>query len=54
MELAMQLISNCNFVKKTIQDLKKFNSQSIATQAKKGDHLVSMGLRKRLVYQRSF
>ena len=26
----------------TIQDLKKFNSQSLSTQAKKGEQLVSM------------
>ena len=43
MELAMQIISNDKTVRKdTIQDLKKFNSQSSSTQAKKGEQLVSM------------
>ena len=36
MELALQLISNDKTVNSyTIQDLKDFNSQSVATQAKK-------------------
>ena len=43
MELAMQIISNDNSVKKdTIQDLKEFNQQSLTTQAKKGEQLESM------------
>ena len=43
MELAMQIISNDNSVKNdTIQDLKEFNQQSLTTQAKKGEQLVSM------------
>ena len=36
MELAMQTISNGQTVRSnTVQDLKRFNSQSLATQAKK-------------------
>ena len=43
MELAMQTISNDKTVRNdTVQDLKEFNSQSLATQAKKGEQLVSM------------
>ena len=43
MELAMQLSSNDKTVRSdTIQDLKEFNSQSLTTQAKKGEQLVSM------------
>ena len=43
MELAMQLISNDKAVRNdTIQDLKEFNQQSLTTQAKKGEQLVSM------------
>ena len=43
MELAMQTISNDNSVRNdTIQDLKEFNQQSITTQAKKGEQIVSM------------
>ena len=43
MELAMQLISNDDLVRnETIQDLKKFNQQSLTTQAKKGEKLVTM------------
>ena len=43
MELAMQLISTDGTVRNdTIEDLKKFNSQSLTTQAKKGEQLVSM------------
>ena len=39
----MQIISNDKTVRKdTIQDLKEFNSQSLVTQAKKGEQLVSM------------
>ena len=43
MELAMQIISNDKTVRNdTVQDLEEFNSQSLATQAKKGEQLVSM------------
>ena len=43
MELAMQLSSNDKTVRnETIQDLKDFNQQSLTTQAKKGEQLVSM------------
>ena len=43
MELAMQIISNDKTVRNdTVQDLKEYNSQSLATQAKKGEQLVSM------------
>ena len=43
MELAMQIISNEKIVRNdTIQVLKEFNSQSLTTQAKKGEQLVSM------------
>ena len=39
----MQIISTDKTVRNdTIQDLKEFNSQSLATQAKKGEQLVSM------------
>ena len=39
----MQIISNGQTVRsKTVQGLKDFNSQSLATQAKKGEQLVSM------------
>ena len=39
----MQIISNDQTVKNdTIQGLKDFNSQSLATQVKKGEELVSM------------
>ena len=39
----MQIISNGKTVRNdTIQDLKEFNSQSLATPAKKGEQLVSM------------
>ena len=39
----MQIISNDKTViYDTVQDLKEFNSQSLSTQAKKGDWLVSM------------
>ena len=41
MELAMQIISNDKTVRKdTIEDLKEFSSQSLTTQAKKGELLV--------------
>ena len=39
----MQIISNDKTVRSdTIQGLKVFNNQSLATQAKKGEHLVSI------------
>ena len=39
----MQIISNDNSVRNdTIQDLKKFNQQSLSTQAKKGEQLKAM------------
>ena len=39
----MQIISNDKTVRNdTIQDLKEFNSQTLTTQAKKGEQLVSM------------
>ena len=43
MELAMQIISNDQTVRSdTVQDIKDFHSQSLSTQVKKGDQLVSM------------
>ena len=43
MELAMQIFSSDKTVRNyTVQDLKESNSQSLATQAKKGAQLVSM------------
>ena len=43
MELAMQIISNDKSVRSdTVQDSKKFNQQSLTTQAKKGEQLVPM------------
>ena len=43
MEKAMQIIFNDKTVKNdTVQDLKEFNQQSLTTQAKKGEQLVSM------------
>ena len=42
-ELAMQIISNNKIVRNnTVEDLKDFNSQSLSTQAKKGEQLVSL------------
>ena len=42
MDLAIQIIANDKTVRSdTVQDLKEFNSQSLATQAKKGEQLVS-------------
>ena len=39
----MQIISNDKTVRNdTVNDLKEFNNQSLATQAKKGEQLVSM------------
>ena len=41
MELAMQIISNDQTVKSnTVQDLKYFHSQSLATQAKNGKQII--------------
>ena len=43
MELAMQVISTDKTVRNNIiEDLKEFNSQSLKTQAKKGEQLVAM------------
>ena len=43
MELAMQMISNDKTVRNDkIQDFKDFKQQSLTTQAKKGEKLVSM------------
>ena len=43
MDLAIQIIANDKTVRSdTVQDIKEFNSQSLATQAKKGEQLVSM------------
>ena len=43
MELATQIISNNQtLASNAIQDSKEFNSQSLATQVKKGEQLVSM------------
>ena len=43
MELAMQNVSSDKTVRNdTIQDLKEFNQQSLTTQAKTGEQLVSM------------
>ena len=45
MEIAIQFISNDKTVRSnTVQDLKDFNPQFLATQAKKGEQLVSMML----------
>ena len=39
----MQIISTDQTVRNnTVEDLKEFNSQSLATQAKKGEQLVTM------------
>ena len=43
MELAIQIISNDKTVRSdTVQDIKEFTNQSFATQAKKGEQLLSM------------
>ena len=43
MEISVQFISNDKTLRSnTVQDLKEINSQSSATQARKGEHLVSM------------
>ena len=43
MDLAIQIIANDGTVRSdTVHDLKEFKNQSLATQAKKGEQLVSM------------
>ena len=43
MDLAIKIISNDKSVRSdTVHDLKEFNNQSLATQAKRGEHLVPM------------
>ena len=43
MDLAIQKFANDETVRSdTVQDPKEFNSQSLATQAKKGEHLASL------------
>ena len=43
MELAMEISATDKLVRaNTIEDLKEFNSQSLQTQAKKGEQLVAM------------
>ena len=43
MDLVIQVIANDKTVRSdTVHDLKEFNNQSLATQAKKGEQLVSM------------
>ena len=43
MDLVMQIFSNDKTVRcDTVQDLKKFNSESLATQAEKSEQLVRM------------
>ena len=43
MELAMQIVSNDQTVRSNaVQDLKESSSQSVSTQARKGEHLVSL------------
>ena len=43
MDLAIQIIANEKTERSdTVQDLKEFNNQSLATQAKKGAQLVTM------------
>ena len=43
MDLAMQIISTDKTIRSdTMEDLKEFNSQSLTTQAKKGEQLVHM------------
>ena len=43
MEIAMQIISNDETVRSdTVEDLREFNSQSLTTQTKKREQLVSM------------
>ena len=43
MELAIQIIGNDKTIgRDTVQDLKEFNNQSLVTQAKRGEQIVSM------------
>ena len=43
MNLALQIFSNDQKVRSnTVEDLKEFNSQTLSTQGKKGEQLVSM------------
>ena len=43
MDLNYQIIASDETVRSdTVQDLKEYNNQSLATQAKKGEQLVSM------------
>ena len=43
MELTMQILSNDKTARSDrVQDLKEFNSQSLSTEAKEGEHIVSM------------
>ena len=43
MEIAKQFISNVKTVgSNTVQDLRDFNSESLSTQVKKGEYLVTM------------
>ena len=43
MDLAIQIFANDKTVRiDTVQDLKQFSNQSLATQARKGEQLVSM------------
>ena len=53
MDSAIQHISNDRTVRNdTMVDIKEFNNQSLSTQAKKGEQLVSMmpAIKKRLNY----
>ena len=43
MDLAIQIIANDKTIRSdTVQDLKEFNNQSLATQAKIGEQLISI------------
>ena len=43
MELAVEIISNYQTIRnETVQDVEDFKSQSLSTQAKRGDQLVDM------------
>ena len=53
MDLAIQIIANDKTVRSdTVQGLKEFNNQSVATQARKGEQLVNMmpAIKKAFVY----
>ena len=53
MGLAMKIISNGKSVRSgKLEDLKEYNSQSLTTQAKKGEQLVSVmpAIKKLLIY----